>query len=189
MRSWTPLHAAALIGDAAGVATLLAAGADPSPRDEHGETPLHLAAHIGDAAIVSALLAAGADHAATFHGGMTPLHAAARSDYIGSLGPSVAANAARSAGLPWLPHQAQAFQAAWDRRDPAATCAALLAAGADADATNSTGQAPRSMAQARARPAFAAHDLSVALPRVQDWRAARAGLAEPPSETTHRPRL
>ncbi|MDC0666509.1 ankyrin repeat domain-containing protein [Nannocystis radixulma] len=42
------------------VAMLLAAGADPSPRDENGATPLHHAARVGkDAAVARALLATG----------------------------------------------------------------------------------------------------------------------------------
>ena len=37
------LHAAAQSGDAARIAALLAAGADPNPREGHGRTPLHVA--------------------------------------------------------------------------------------------------------------------------------------------------
>ena len=65
----TPLHAlagsAAAATDAAvaraGIAALVAAGADVNARAGNGSTPLHWAAGCGAAAAVAALLAAGAD--------------------------------------------------------------------------------------------------------------------------------
>ena len=56
-----PLHSAASGGHAEIVELLLAAGAEPSPRQRHGWTPLHAAAQNGDARSLEALLAAGAD--------------------------------------------------------------------------------------------------------------------------------
>jgi len=56
-----PLHSAAAGAHAEIVEVLLAAGAEPSPRQRHGWTPLHAAAQNGDARSLEALLAAGAD--------------------------------------------------------------------------------------------------------------------------------
>lgn len=55
------LHAAAARGDAAEIARLIQAGADPDARDAQGRTPLHVAAHLGQAAAMRALVAGGAD--------------------------------------------------------------------------------------------------------------------------------
>lgn len=84
---FTPLHAAAWMGDDEGpdqptgriIAALLRAGADPHARHAEGWTPLHHAVE-GDApnaTAVAALLAAGADPDARDDAGRTPLHAAA----------------------------------------------------------------------------------------------------------------
>lgn len=60
----TALHSAvADKGDAESALALIAAGADPNARQQHGWTPLHGAAASGDRAVVEALLAAGADRA------------------------------------------------------------------------------------------------------------------------------
>ena len=50
----------------------LAAGADPTARDEHGSTPLHRAAAYGHPSIVKALLDAGAKLDARTEEGKTP---------------------------------------------------------------------------------------------------------------------
>ena len=57
-----PLHEAAALGDAALVAALVRAGADPGARDATGRTPLHLAQ---DAGVAAVLALAGADPCAT----------------------------------------------------------------------------------------------------------------------------
>jgi ankyrin repeat protein len=56
-----PLHSAASGGHAEIVELLLAAGAEPDPRQRHGWTPLQAAAQNGDLRSLEALLAAGAD--------------------------------------------------------------------------------------------------------------------------------
>jgi uncharacterized protein len=58
-----PVHSAVAAHASGLVAMLLAAGADPDPRQKGGFTPLHAAALHGDDAIVDLLLAAGADPA------------------------------------------------------------------------------------------------------------------------------
>jgi ankyrin repeat protein len=80
------LHFAAFNGHVACVGELLAAGAEPSTRDDRGATPLHwLAASAGLAgdqargeACLRLLLAAGADPDARDEDGETALHSAAR---------------------------------------------------------------------------------------------------------------
>lgn len=55
------LHRAIDGANAEAVAALLASGADPNAKNEHGDTPLHRAAEKGLMEIVSALIEAGAD--------------------------------------------------------------------------------------------------------------------------------
>lgn len=57
----TPLHLAAMNGDASAMKALLAAGANPNARDNEGATPLHMAAYASRADYVKLLLEAGAD--------------------------------------------------------------------------------------------------------------------------------
>ena len=58
-------------GSGAVALALIAAGADPGARQQHGWTPLHGAADNGLGDVVEALLAAGADPAATNDDGAT----------------------------------------------------------------------------------------------------------------------
>jgi hypothetical protein len=69
----TPVHYAALNGDSAEVARLLAGGADPSAADDQGWTPLHFAAQGRHATVARALLVAGANVDARDSHGNTPL--------------------------------------------------------------------------------------------------------------------
>lgn len=66
------LLAAAVVGDARGVATALAAGAEVDRSDEHGWTPLTWAAGAGADDAVAALLAAGANPFVVGDDGRTP---------------------------------------------------------------------------------------------------------------------
>ena len=58
---YTPLHHAALQGDAGSLTLLVEAGADVNVRSGQGQTPLHYAATNPDAAIAALLLEAGAE--------------------------------------------------------------------------------------------------------------------------------
>ena len=55
------LHAAAARGGAAAIASLLASGAPPDARDEHGRTPLHVATFGSHDEAVRALIDGGAN--------------------------------------------------------------------------------------------------------------------------------
>jgi ankyrin repeat protein len=78
----TPLHRAALRGDAEAVESLLAAGADANARNQFGATPLHYG--IGSERVVVALLAHGARTEIVSDAGVTPLlGAVSRNDSIG----------------------------------------------------------------------------------------------------------
>lgn len=69
----TPLHHAAVHGDAEEAARLLGAGANVNARDEDGWSPLHFAAQSKAAAVAQLLIAAGAEIDATDVHGNTPL--------------------------------------------------------------------------------------------------------------------
>ncbi|MCU1089358.1 ankyrin repeat domain-containing protein [Stenotrophomonas maltophilia] len=143
--------------DVAALNAALAAAIFPDPRDRHGQTPLHFAAHLGNVEAVSALLLAGASPNARDRHAQTPLHLAARSDHVGSSGPAAAALAALAAladGRPWTSVHATRFLEAWERRDPAATCATLLAVGAEPNAPNCRHETPIGLAYPRAMKAF-----------------------------------
>lgn len=79
---WTPLHSAALFGDANLAAFLLDRGATASPRDLFGNSPLHFAAHLGDEAMVRLLLARGADPSGRNDTDCTPLHLAVKARHM-----------------------------------------------------------------------------------------------------------
>lgn len=94
---WTPLHCAALHGQAVAIKWLLQKGLDVDARDNGGCTALHAAASQGDKLeAVNALLDAGAEVAARSQGpaaGWTPLHVAAAFGCIKVMGALVAAGA------------------------------------------------------------------------------------------------
>ncbi len=74
----TPLHVAALDGDANIATYLITTGADLTAKDDYGWTPLHLAAHFGRTAVAECLITNGAEVTATVTNGLfkdsTPLH-------------------------------------------------------------------------------------------------------------------
>jgi hypothetical protein len=73
----TPLHWAAIRGNASEVGVLVGAGADKETKDKDGGTPLHAAAMMGEASVVGVLIHAGADKEAKDKDGFTPLFLAA----------------------------------------------------------------------------------------------------------------
>ena len=68
----TPLHTAALWGNAEAIEAIAAAGANLETRNESGLTPLHRAAAFGNAEAIEALLQAGADPKALTTTGKLP---------------------------------------------------------------------------------------------------------------------
>ena len=71
---YTPLHLAAMYGNAGVLDALLQGGSDPTATNTNGTTPLHFAARAGAADAVAALLDHGAEvNAREFRSGQTPL--------------------------------------------------------------------------------------------------------------------
>ncbi|KAJ0407219.1 hypothetical protein P43SY_007994 [Pythium insidiosum] len=79
----TPLHWAAVVGNAVTAAQLLAHGADPNARDRYGRTPLHWAARNNHAAVVRQLMDHGVDAKAEDDAGVPVLAFAAGADGVG----------------------------------------------------------------------------------------------------------
>ncbi|MFW6457497.1 MAG: ankyrin repeat domain-containing protein [Planctomycetota bacterium] len=75
--SRTPVHMAAVGGEASTIELLLDNGGDASATDDLGFTPLHYAAFGGGGQVARLLLEAGADPTATAEMDYTPLHTAA----------------------------------------------------------------------------------------------------------------
>ncbi len=73
----TPLHVAALFGQAAAAELLLSLGADVTLTDKEGNTALHMAVFLGHSAVVRTLLAHGADPLARNDAGFSPVEVAA----------------------------------------------------------------------------------------------------------------
>ena len=76
-----PLHSATAGAHAEIVEVMLAAGAEPNARQQHGWTPLHAAAQNGDLRSLEALLAAGANPALRNDDGRSPLDRALESGH------------------------------------------------------------------------------------------------------------
>jgi hypothetical protein len=81
-QGWTPLHFAAVRGQAGCAKVLVSQGARLDMRTGTEKTPLHFAADRGFLEITETLLAGGADLAARDDEGWTPLHYAAEKDRV-----------------------------------------------------------------------------------------------------------
>ena len=138
----TPLQLAALQGNSATVASLLAEGADPNALDGYGWSSVHFAVPLAGSGVVSALLEAGADPNARTVGGATALHLAAPQATI-----AVVSNLLRGGTDP----NAADGQGEWARTplhsaalssDDPSVVLALLNAGADKSVRDARGQHP-----------------------------------------------
>ena len=136
----TPLHEAALRGNASVVSILIAAGAEVNAKSNYGNTPLHFAAYYGRASVVSVLIAAGAEVNAKRSGGDTPLHEAAWYGRASVVSVLIAAGAnvnATGHGGDTPLHEAAAGYG-----DNASVASILIAAGAEVNAKRSNGDTP-----------------------------------------------
>lgn len=77
----TPLHIAAIKGDAEAVTELLDQGADPNLKDNAGWTPLHEACNLGHLTVVQILVSRGALLNTPGYENDSPLHDAARNEH------------------------------------------------------------------------------------------------------------
>jgi ankyrin repeat protein len=98
----------------------------------------------GDAEAIAQLVGAGADPCAADHSGYTPLHFAAQYQRAPVVAMLIGAGAEIDARDGW--GNTALFRAVFNSRGEGDTIAALLAAGADPDATNDSGVSPRSLA-------------------------------------------
>jgi ankyrin len=133
------LHELVEHGDVAGVARLLAAGADPAEPTRLDVTPLYLAAANGNAAMIRLLVDAGADPNAVDVVGETMLMAAVASGELEAVATLIAAGADVRARDRDFEQTALMFAA---RAGKVPIADALLAAGAAVDAQTRTGPEP-----------------------------------------------
>jgi hypothetical protein len=146
---YTALHAAAMRGDLETTAALLARGADPNarltkgspvrrfasqwalPRTFTGATPLFVAAAYRETAIVRALVAAGAQPNLAIESGLTPLLVAGGVAFEKEVRPTDLAR--------WNIVDSDFPEVPTAETDVHATLTALVAAGADVNATDANG--------------------------------------------------
>ena len=126
---YSVFHHATVITDTAVTTLLLEAGADPSARSHDDHTPLHFALRHRNNAVAAALVRAGADVNVSENDEITPLHLAVYDEAVTTLlleaGADVHARANRRTAL--------------HRAETAGVVDALLAAGADINATGRFG--------------------------------------------------
>lgn len=130
---YTPLHHAALQGDAGSLTLLVEAGADVNVRSGQGQTPLHYAATNPDAAVAALLLEAGAE--------VDPRDDVRVPRPLGRVRPSFRPGDRRTP-----------LHYAATNTNPA-VAGALLAAGADVHARDARGRSPLHHAAASGNPA------------------------------------
>ena len=138
----TPLQLAALQGDSATAASLLAEEADPREADAYGWTSLHFAVPLAGPGVVSGLLEAGADPNARTVGGATPLHLAARQATATVISELLEAGADPNARDGEIEQALTPLHHAALSNDDPSVVLALLDAGADPAVRNATRQRP-----------------------------------------------
>jgi ankyrin repeat protein len=138
----TPLLEAAYRGDAARVAQLLAAGADPDEANDFGATPLREAALRGDTAVLQLLLKAGADPQSANAEGETALMRVARTGNVEAAKLLVKHGAKVDAREKWGEQTALIWAAAHDHPE---MIRFLASKGAKVDARSAVRDWPRRM--------------------------------------------
>ena len=141
-KGWSPVSSAASMGKLHLVKALVDRGADVNGRSIGSMMPIHSAAGSGALDVVRYLLSRGADPKATDGGGTTPLHTGARYPEMVRifLDAGIDKNARTQMGAAPL-----AYAHDWPfatKRSGAAGARALLAAAADVNAADVTGQTP-----------------------------------------------
>ncbi len=138
----TPLQLAALEGDSATAASMLAGGAVPRETDAYGWTSLHFAVPLAGPGVVSGLLEAGADPNARTVGGATALHLAARQATATVISQLLEAGADPNARDGEIEQALTPLHHAALSNDDLSVVLALLDAGADPAVRDARGQRP-----------------------------------------------
>ena len=146
----TPRRVVFVDPNAAIVALLLEAGADPNARDERGETPLPWASELGDARIIALLTQAGVNVNARDDRGATPLHGATREGDTAIIRVLVEAGANPDARND---RGETPLHIASDRGSDSTVIAVLVVAGADVGARDDDGRTPLHAAEQHQDPA------------------------------------
>ena len=126
---YTVLHHATVLTDTSVITLLLDAGADPSARSHDNHTPLHFALRHRNNAVAAVLVRAGADVNTAENDGITPLHLAGYDEAVTTILLEAGADVHAQADDLTALHRART----------AGVVDALLAAGADINASGWTG--------------------------------------------------